>query len=64
MMRVIKQLKRLLREMVDAPSLKTVKVRLDEGLRNLIPLKMSLLIAGCLELDHVLSQNALSGKEP
>jgi len=37
------------REVVDAPSLETFKVKLDRVLSNLIELKMPLLIAG--ELD-------------
>jgi len=36
------------REVVDAPSLEIFKVGLDEALRNLIKLKMSLFIAGGL----------------
>jgi len=40
---------RLPREVVDAPSLGTFKVRLDGSLSNLMKLLMSLLIAG--ELD-------------
>ena len=45
-MRVVKHWKRLPREVVDAPSLATFKVRLDGALSNLISWKMSLLIAG------------------
>jgi len=45
-MRVVKHWNRLPREVVDAPSLDTFKVRLDGALSNLISLKMSLLIAG------------------
>ncbi|KAK4832697.1 hypothetical protein QYF61_025158 [Mycteria americana] len=45
-MRVVKHWPRLPREVVDAPSLETFKVRLDGALSNLIWLKMSLLIAG------------------
>ena len=48
-MRVVKHWHRLPREVVDAPSLETFKVRLDRALSNQIELKMSLLIAG--ELD-------------
>jgi len=45
-MRVVKHWCRLPREMVDAPSLETFKVRLDGALSNLIQLKMSLLTGG------------------
>ncbi|KAK4831497.1 hypothetical protein QYF61_018081 [Mycteria americana] len=45
-LRVVKLWHRLPREVVDAPSLETFKVRLDGALSNLIWLKMSLLIAG------------------
>ncbi|KAK4825884.1 hypothetical protein QYF61_003158 [Mycteria americana] len=47
--RVVKHCNRLPREVVDAPSLDTFKVRLDGALRNVIKLKMSLLIAGGLD---------------
>jgi len=47
--RVVKPWHRLPREVVDAPSLATFKVRLDGALSNLIWLKMSLLIAGGLD---------------
>jgi len=50
-MRVVKHWQKLPREVVDAPSLETLKVRLDGALNNLIKLKMSLLTAGELELD-------------
>ncbi|KAK4822461.1 hypothetical protein QYF61_015467 [Mycteria americana] len=45
-MRVVKHWHRLPREVGDAPSLETFKVRLDGALSDLIKLKMSLLIAG------------------
>jgi len=47
--RVVKPWHRLPREVVEAPSLETFKVRLDRVLGNLIQLKMSLLTAGGLE---------------
>jgi len=47
-MRVVKHWHRLPREVVDAPSLETFKVRLDRALSNLVWLKMSLLTAGAL----------------
>jgi len=40
---------RLPREVVDAPSLETLKARLDEALSNLVYLKMSLVIAWGLD---------------
>ena len=49
-MRVVKAWPKLPREVVDAPSLETLKARLDEALSNLVWLKMSLLIAGGLGL--------------
>jgi len=49
MMRVVKHWNRLPREVVVAPSLETIKARLDGALSNLVYLKMSLHIAG--ELD-------------
>jgi len=49
MMRVEKPWPRLPREAEDAPSLETFNVRLDGALRNLIQLKMSLLLAGGLD---------------
>ncbi|KAK4815720.1 hypothetical protein QYF61_006758 [Mycteria americana] len=52
-MRVVKHWKRLPREVVDAPSLETLKVRLGRALSNLIQLKMSLLIVGGVGLDDL-----------
>jgi len=46
MLRVVKPWHRLPREVVDAPSLETFKVRLDGALSNLIRLKASLLAVG------------------
>jgi len=43
---VVKHWPRLPREVVDAPSMKTFKVRLNGALSNLIKLKMSLLTTG------------------
>ena len=40
---------RMLREVIDAPSLEVLKAMLDGTLSNLIWLKMSLLIAGGLD---------------
>jgi len=48
-MRVMKHRHRLPREVVNAPSLETFKVRLDKALSNLVWLKMSLLTAGVLD---------------
>jgi len=48
-MRVVKHWYRFPREVVDAPSLETFKVRLKGALSHLIWLKMSLLIAGGLD---------------
>jgi len=45
---VVKHWNRLSREVVEAPSLETFKVRLVGALSNLIWLKMSLLTAGRL----------------
>ena len=46
--RMVKHWHRLPRELVDAPTLETFKVRLDGDLSNLMQLKMSLSIAGRL----------------
>jgi len=48
-MRVMRHWHRLPREVVDAPSLRTFKVRLDGALSSLIKLMMSLVIAGRLD---------------
>ena len=47
-MRVVKHWHRLLREVVEAPSLETFKIRLDGARSNLAQLKSSLLTAGGL----------------
>jgi len=47
--RAVKHWHRLPREVADAPSLETFKVRLDGALSNLIQLTMSLLTAGGLD---------------
>jgi len=52
-MRVVKHWHRLLREVVAAPSLAVFKARLDGALSNLVSWKMSLLMAGGLELHHL-----------
>ena len=41
------------REVVDAPSLEVFKARLDEALSNLVQWKVSLPVAGGLELDDL-----------
>jgi len=48
-MRVVKPWQRLPTEVVEALSLETFKVRLDQALTNLFRLKMSLLTAGGLD---------------
>lgn len=48
-MKVVQRWYRLLREVVDASSLKTFKARLDTALSNLLLLKMSQLIARKLD---------------
>ena len=52
-MRVVRQWNRLPREAVDAPSLEVFKARLDGPLSNLVWWKMSLLMAGGLELNDL-----------
>lgn len=49
-MLVVKHWNKLPREVVDSPSLKTFKIRLDGAVSNLIWLKMSLLIVEELDL--------------
>jgi len=49
MVKVLKYWNGLPREVVNAPSLETLRARLDGALSNLIWLKMSLLIAGGLD---------------
>jgi len=46
---VVKHWNGLPREVVDAPSLEALRVRLDGALNNLVSLKMSLLVAGGLD---------------
>jgi len=52
-MRVVRHWNRLPREAVDAPSLAVLKTRLDGALSNLIWWKMSVPMAGALELDDL-----------
>jgi len=52
-MRVVKHWPRLPRAAVAAPSLAVFKARLDGALSNLVWWKMSLLMAGGLELDDL-----------
>jgi len=49
MMRMVKHQHRLPREVVDAPSLETFRIRLDGALSNLIESKMPLFITGGLD---------------
>ena len=50
-MRVVRHWDRLPREAVAAPSLEVSKARLDGALSNLVQWKVSLPVAGGLELD-------------
>jgi len=52
-MRVVKHWNGLPREVVDAPSLEVFKARLDGALSSLVYWRMSLLMAGGLELDDL-----------
>ena len=51
--RVVRHRHRLPREVVDAPSLEGFKARLDGALSNLVWWKVSLPMAGGLELDDL-----------
>jgi len=51
--RVVRHGNRLPREVVDALSLKGFKAMLDEALSNLVQWKVSLPVAGGLELDDL-----------
>jgi len=53
MMRMVKCWNGLPREVIDAPSLETFKVRLDRALSNLVLCRVSLCLAGGLELDDL-----------
>jgi len=59
-MRVVKPWHRLPREAVNAPSLETLKPRLDGALSTLIQLKMSLLMA--VGLDQMASKDPFQPK--
>jgi len=50
-MRVVRHWNRLPREAVDAPSLEVFKIRLEGAWSNLVWWKVSLPMAGGLELD-------------
>jgi len=52
-LRVVRHWHRLPREAVAAPSLAVLKARLDGALSNLVQWKVSLLMAGGLELDDL-----------
>jgi len=52
-MRVVRHWNRSSREVVTAPSLKVFKARLDGALSNLVWWKVSLPMAGGLELDDL-----------
>ena len=52
-MRVVRHWNRLPREAVDAPSLAAFKARLDGALSSVVWWKMSLLMAGGLELEDL-----------
>jgi len=52
-LRIVRHWNRLPREVVDAPSLEVFKARLDEALSSLVKWKVSLPMAGGLELDDV-----------
>jgi len=52
-MRVVRHRNRLPREVVDAPSLAVSKARLDRALWNLVWWKVSLAVAGGLELEYL-----------
>jgi len=52
-MRVVKHWHRLPREVVAAPSLEVFKARLDGALSNVVQWKVSLPMAGWLELDDL-----------
>jgi len=52
-MRAVRHRNRLPREAVDAPSLELFKGRLGEALNNLVQWKVSLPMAGRVELDDL-----------
>jgi len=52
-MRVVRHWNRLPKEVVDAPSLEVFQARLDVALSNLVQWKLSLPMAGELELNDL-----------
>jgi len=59
-MRAVRHQNRLPREVVDAPSVEVFKARLDGALSNLVWWKVSLPMAGGLELDDRITESQSS----